>query len=404
MARQRTLCRLVADAEPRRRALSRRRRAGGRCASPSSASRRTSAPARWTSTAAASRRASSSSAPSATPTRMRAALDAFAPHVVVVFRPEIIPAGAFADLRAAGPRLPHRADPARDGDGAAHWDLDARRARHAPLDRDNFDRIVSFDPLIVADRRRVHGGLALAADPGRRPPLPARPAHRPARRRCCSSAARPRTASAGCSTSSTASTACTSRSASTSRSSSACSTRHHVTFNVHNEPYPTLREPRLLHLAAGHLVITEPLSPSHGLESGIDYVEVQLPRGAHARRRDGARASPTPTSASASAAARRPSSTAPRASGRGCSATSWPTCGRAGRTARRRGKGGRPRSRARGDVPRRVGWNCAPRRGAVTHALCKSGYRTPRAGYRPSSLRARAGSERSRRTGARTRS
>src|SRR5882757_5600188 len=31
--------------------------------------------------------------------RMRAALDGFAPHAVVVFRPEIVPAGTFADLR-----------------------------------------------------------------------------------------------------------------------------------------------------------------------------------------------------------------------------------------------------------------------------------------------------------------
>ena len=52
---------------------------------------------------------------------------------------------------------------------------------------------------------------------------------------------------------------------------------HHVTFNVHNEPYPTFENRVLLHLAAGHLVITEPLSPSHGLESGLDYVEVQYP-------------------------------------------------------------------------------------------------------------------------------
>ena len=29
-----------------------------------------------------------------------------------------------------------------------------------------------------------------------------------------------------------------------------------------------------LHLAAGHLVLSEPLSPQHGLEPGIDYLEV----------------------------------------------------------------------------------------------------------------------------------
>ena len=32
-----------------------------------------------------------------------------------------------------------------------------------------------------------------------------------------------------------------------------------------------------LHLAAGHLVLSEPLSPGHGLEPGLDYVEVTSP-------------------------------------------------------------------------------------------------------------------------------
>ena len=32
-----------------------------------------------------------------------------------------------------------------------------------------------------------------------------------------------------------------------------------------------------LHLAAGHLVVSEPLDPSHGLEPGIDYVQVRSP-------------------------------------------------------------------------------------------------------------------------------
>jgi hypothetical protein len=32
-----------------------------------------------------------------------------------------------------------------------------------------------------------------------------------------------------------------------------------------------------MHLAAGHLVISEPLSPTHGLEPGLDYLEIQSP-------------------------------------------------------------------------------------------------------------------------------
>ena len=61
--------------------------------------------------------------------------------------------------------------------------------------------------------------------------------------------------------------------------------RHHITFNIHNEPYPSFENRVLLHLAAGHLVISEPLSPTHGLEPGFDYVEVDTPEDAARRRR-----------------------------------------------------------------------------------------------------------------------
>ena len=108
-----------------------------------------------------------------------------------------------------------------------------------------------------------------------------------------------------------------------------CSTRHQITFNIHNEPYPTFENRVLLHLAAGHLVISEPLSPTHGLEPGFDYVEVRYPEELTRVATERARRSPTPFSASASAAARRPSSTAPRASGRRWCATSSPTSPRA---------------------------------------------------------------------------
>jgi hypothetical protein len=53
--------------------------------------------------------------------------------------------------------------------------------------------------------------------------------------------------------------------------------RYEITFNIHNEPYPSFENRVLLHLAAGHLVISEPLSPQHGLEPGMDYLEVDTP-------------------------------------------------------------------------------------------------------------------------------
>src|SRR5436190_1844222 len=79
---------------------------------------------------------------------MRAALDAFAPHAVVVWRPEIVPAGALDGLRATVigfltepiPRTPGR---------RAHPDLRRRRADLRAADAGAFDRIVAFDPLIV---------------------------------------------------------------------------------------------------------------------------------------------------------------------------------------------------------------------------------------------------------------
>ena len=52
---------------------------------------------------------------------------------------------------------------------------------------------------------------------------------------------------------------------------------HGVAINVHNEPYPSFENRVCLHLAAGHLVLTEPLSPTHGLEPGIDYLEFHEP-------------------------------------------------------------------------------------------------------------------------------
>lgn len=44
-------------------------------------------------------------------------------------------------------------------------------------------------------------------------------------------------------------------------------------MNIHNEPYPTFENRVFLHLAAGQLVISEPLDPGHGLEAGHDYLE-----------------------------------------------------------------------------------------------------------------------------------
>jgi hypothetical protein len=200
-------------------------------------------------------------------------LQAFRPHVVVVFRPEIIPSGAFADVRAATlgflteplPRTPGR---------RAHPDLRRRRADLHELDPANFDRLVSFDPLIVptADEfMPVWRSLPL-----------------PVADRLYADVQRieavPQLLFVGRST--------PHRESFLSRTKAEFDLlhiafgvgaaeleevmrEHHVSINLHNEPYPSFENRVCLHLAAGHLVLSEPLSPTHGLEPGIDFLEFE---------------------------------------------------------------------------------------------------------------------------------
>ncbi|HEX2087937.1 MAG TPA: hypothetical protein VHF89_19780, partial [Solirubrobacteraceae bacterium] len=48
---------------------------------------------------------------------------------------------------------------------------------------------------------------------------------------------------------------------------------------AHASERPTFDHRVALHLAAGHLVVTEPLRPRHGLEPGLDVLEVASPDG-----------------------------------------------------------------------------------------------------------------------------
>ena len=212
------------------------------------------------------------------PALMRSQLDAFAPHAVVVFRPETVPAGLLADLPA--PIVGFLTEPisrATDGGGGAlHWDLEKRRRDVARLDRANVDRIVSFDPLIVPTVDEV-------MEVWRSLPIPvADRLFRPVTRHD----GPPRMLFVGRSTVhrerwlrdvkhryDCLHVAFGIQAAELER----LLDRHEITFNVHNEPYPSFENRVLLHLAAGHLVISEPLSPTHGLEPGVDYLEVADP-------------------------------------------------------------------------------------------------------------------------------
>src|SRR4051794_11217456 len=209
------------------------------------------------------------------PAAMRAAVDGFAPDAVVVFRPEIVPAATFGDLRV--PVLGFLTEPiVRKPGRNAHWDLAARARDLGALDRENVDRIVSFDPLIVptADAvMPVWRSLPLPVSdhlfkPVRRVAAPAELlfiGRSTLHREYYLAQAKYRydllhvAFGAG------------------AVELERLLDRFAITFNIHNEPYPSFENRVLLHLAAGHLVISEPLSPTHGLEPGIDYVEVRSP-------------------------------------------------------------------------------------------------------------------------------
>jgi hypothetical protein len=210
----------------------------------------------------------------AEPQAMLEAVQSFGPDAVIVFRPEVIPEGLFAGLRV--PTLGFLTEPLPRGDGKPHPDLEVRLAETRLIDRSNFDRIVSFDPLFVE-----------AADPlapvWRSVPLPVDdPIFAPVR----PSAVPPRVVFIGRSTE--------------HREYYLVEVKHYfdvvhmahgvfgqrlldllretdVGINLHNEPYPSFENRVCLHLAAGNLVVSEPLSPTHGLEPGIDYVEIRHP-------------------------------------------------------------------------------------------------------------------------------
>lgn len=215
---------------------------------------------------------------------LRGDLHAFAPHVVVVFRPEIIPAGALADVRA--PVVGFLTEPIPRTVSGRHHDLDRRLWELQQVDASGFDRVVSFDPLIAstaADILPVWRSAPLpVADRFYRPVEPIR--------------GRPRTLFVGRSTEH--------RERMLAPSKELFPELLHMAFgvgageleqlmddadvaiNLHNDTYLSFENRVCLHLAAGHLVISEPLSPTHGLEHDLDYVPIGTPDGlAHAIER-----------------------------------------------------------------------------------------------------------------------
>jgi hypothetical protein len=210
------------------------------------------------------------------PAPMRVELDRLAPDAVVVFRPETLPTGALADVPA--PVLGFLTEPVpRTLTGQPHHDLAKRGRDLERLDRANVDRLVSFDPLIapvaervfpvwrslpipVSDRLFMDPGPLRGPEPrmvfvGRSTP------HREAFLRPVKDFYDILHVAFGAGVDELDNLL----------------RDHDVTINLHNEPYPSFENRVCLHLAAGHLVISEPLSPRHGLEPGRDYLEIDTP-------------------------------------------------------------------------------------------------------------------------------
>jgi hypothetical protein len=208
----------------------------------------------------------------ADPRPLRAQLEALDADVIWVWRPEIVPPGLLHGLRAQ--RVGYLTEPLpRPGDDEPHHDLTQRLDYLKAADPANYDRIVSFDPLIVptveqhlpvwrslpipvADR--VYGetnGGTQAVFVGRST------AHResflgPAKH--------------DFDVIHVAHGFSGERLIALLRESA-------IVINLHNEPYPTFENRVPTALAAAALVVSEPLSPDHGLRASADYVEIETP-------------------------------------------------------------------------------------------------------------------------------
>jgi glycosyl transferase family 1 len=198
-----------------------------------------------------------------------------APEVVVVFRPEIVAPGLFDDLD--GLTLGFSTEPLPRDAAAVHPDQLVRMGELSDADASQFDRIVTFDPLSAAAAAAhlpVWRSLALPVDDRFYAPVGAW--HRP-----------PRPVFVGFATE--------------HRERFLIDAKHEfdvlhvawglhgdalrelfartdIALNVHHSSYPSFENRVLLHLAAGHLVISEPLSPHHGLRPGVELLEARTPQ------------------------------------------------------------------------------------------------------------------------------
>lgn len=199
----------------------------------------------------------------------------FRPGVVVVFRPEVLPAGALAEIGC--PRLGFLSEPLpRSGiDTVSHADLERRLWELEQVDPANVDRVVSFDPKIAVAASRVlpiwRAAPLPVADrfyapmpaPGISPPLPLFVGRSTAYREQMLVDLKHNWNLLHLAFGVAA------------EDFGRLLDEHNIGVNVHCERYPSFENRVCFHMASGHLVVSEYLDPSHGLEVGLDYVLAQ---------------------------------------------------------------------------------------------------------------------------------
>lgn len=211
--------------------------------------------------------------------RMLAEVTAFRPDVVVVFRPEVIPAGLFAELPAR--TLGFLTEPLpreRQGGAVRHEDLGRRLWELEQVDPTGFDRVVAFDPHIAQTASQVlpvWRSLPLpVSDRFYRDPASLQPR------------TRRQVLFVGRSTEHREWLLTPAKHGHDvlhlafgvdAAMLEELMGQHDVALNLHNQSYLSFENRVCLHLAAGQLVLTEPLHPLHGLEPGIDVVTFTTP-------------------------------------------------------------------------------------------------------------------------------
>ena len=181
---------------------------------------------------------------------LRRELDAFRPHAVVAFGVDAVPAGALAGLPA--PTLAVLVDP---GEAVASPD---------------FDRLVAVDPAAAAAEAvwravplpvsdRLFRDVRPLAGPPRALVLGERTRHRRQMLAAAIEAQGERLHEAD---------------PAGLEEAERLLDAHDVGISLHPDDRPAFGHAVGLHLAAGHLLLTEPLARLHGLEPGIDYLDV----------------------------------------------------------------------------------------------------------------------------------